>query len=132
MLKKQLTLSADKRFLSLPPHSASCPSAFEEKHFHKLSHGPANHLSGSPREGDEEEQDRQTGDKLDGDSGQEFQGLDQEGSPGLGDSLFVHFLPIEACVLVQLPPTLPEKPLHPDEGFKRLHFAPKHLRKMVN
>ena len=85
LLKKQLTLSADKRFLSPPPHSASCPSAFEEKHFHKLSHGSANHLSGSPREREEEEQDRKTGDKLDGDSGQEFKGLDQERSSECGN-----------------------------------------------
>ena len=54
-----------------------------------------------------------------------FLGLHQVGCSNLAHILFVHFLPIEAYVLIQWPPILLKKPLHPDEGFKMLHFAPK-------
>ena len=47
-------------------------TAFKETHFHQHSHGSAKHLPGSPRKGEEEEENFKTGDKLCGDSGQEL------------------------------------------------------------
>ena len=45
------------QLLSLVPRILNRHSAFEATQFHQRSHGSANNLSGSPREGDEEEQD---------------------------------------------------------------------------
>ena len=81
LFQKQLTYVSYQVF-----QVALVDTQLSGKHiFTNFSHGSANHLPGSPREGEKEEQDQQTGDKLDGDSGPKLQDLDQKGFCVRGD-----------------------------------------------